>query len=68
MSANSPLQTQIDLLYHAGPVGGRRYRGQTDDPLSDKAWQQIRAVVADNAGHTRIRIQGQGMVALPSWP
>lgn len=39
--------TLIDLLRHGEPVGGRRYRGQTDDPLSDKGWQQMRAAVAD---------------------
>lgn len=35
--------TLIDMLRHGEPVGGRRYRGQTDDPLSDKGWQQMRA-------------------------
>ena len=46
MSTDSPIWTQIDLLRHGEPVGGRRYRGQTDDPLSDKGWQQMRAAVA----------------------
>ncbi len=45
MSVNPPIQTQIDLLRHGEPVGGRRYRGQTDDPLSEKGWQQMRAAV-----------------------
>ncbi len=36
----------IDLLRHGEPVGGRRYRGQIDDPLSDKGWQQMRDAVA----------------------
>ncbi len=31
----------IDLLRHGEPVGGSRYRGQIDDPLSDKGWQQM---------------------------
>jgi len=31
----------IDLIRHGEPVGGRRYRGQVDDPLSDKGWQQM---------------------------
>lgn len=39
-------QTQIDLLRHGEPVGGRRYRGQSDDPLSEKGWRQMRAAVA----------------------
>ncbi len=30
----------IDLLRHDEPVGGRRYRGQTDDALS-KPWQHL---------------------------
>jgi broad specificity phosphatase PhoE len=36
----------VDLIRHGEPVGGRRYRGQTDDPLSDKGWQQMWAAVA----------------------
>lgn len=39
-------ETCIDLLRHGEPVGGKRYRGQTDDPLSEKGWQQMRAAVA----------------------
>lgn len=38
--------TLIDLLRHGEPVGGRRYRGQTDDPLSEKGWRQMRAATA----------------------
>ena len=44
----------IDLLRHGEPVGGRRYRGQIDDPLSDKGWQQMRAAVADRDDWDRI--------------
>jgi alpha-ribazole phosphatase/probable phosphoglycerate mutase len=33
--------TTIDLLRHGQPVGGRRYRGQRDDPLSDHGWEQM---------------------------
>jgi alpha-ribazole phosphatase/probable phosphoglycerate mutase len=47
MSSHPPIQTQIDLLRHGEPVGGRRYRGQTDDPLSETGWQQMRAAVMD---------------------
>jgi len=39
------LTTTIDLLRHGEPVGGRKYRGQTDDPLSEKGWQQMRDAV-----------------------
>ncbi len=33
--------TTIDLMRHGEPVGGRRYRGQIDDPLSERGWQQM---------------------------
>lgn len=48
------LQTTIDLIRHGEPVGGRRYRGQIDDPLSDKGWRQMREAVADHAPWGRI--------------
>jgi alpha-ribazole phosphatase/probable phosphoglycerate mutase len=41
------LINRIDLLRHGEPVGGRKYRGQIDDPLSDKGWQEMRAAVQD---------------------
>jgi len=47
MVVSPPKQTQSDLLRPGEPVGGRRYRGQTDDPLSEKGWQQMRAAVKD---------------------
>ena len=34
-------ETQIDLLRQGEPVGGTRYRGQLDDALSEKGWQQM---------------------------
>lgn len=40
--------TLIDLLRHGEPVGGRKYRGRTDDPLSEKGWQQMRAAVGQH--------------------
>jgi alpha-ribazole phosphatase/probable phosphoglycerate mutase len=44
-----PLKkTTIDLLRHGEPVGGRKYRGQTDDPLSEKGWRQMREAVGDH--------------------
>jgi alpha-ribazole phosphatase/probable phosphoglycerate mutase len=42
------LVTTIDLMRHGEPVGGRRYRGQTDDPLSEKGWGQMRAAVGEH--------------------
>ncbi len=44
----------IDLMRHGEPVGGRRYRGQIDDPLSEKGWAQMRTAVGDAAPWTRI--------------
>ncbi len=39
--------TTFDFLRHGEPVGGKKYRGQTDDPLSEKGWLQMRAATAD---------------------
>jgi alpha-ribazole phosphatase len=47
MSGKLLSETRIDLLRHGEPLGGRRYRGQSDDPLSDKGWLQMRSAVAD---------------------
>jgi len=33
--------TRLDLLRHGEPLGGRRYRGQQDDALSELGWQQM---------------------------
>jgi alpha-ribazole phosphatase/probable phosphoglycerate mutase len=37
--------TVIELLRHGEPVGGSRFRGQRDDPLSERGWQQMWAAV-----------------------
>ncbi len=40
--------TQIDVIRHGEPVGGRRYRGHgVNDPLTDTGWQQMWASVPD---------------------
>ncbi len=44
----------IDLIRHGEPVGGRRYRGWLDDPLSEKGWRQMRQAVGDDAPWDRI--------------
>lgn len=44
----------IDLIRHGEAVGGRRYRGQIDDPLSEAGWQQMWAAVGDFHGWQRI--------------
>ena len=33
--------TVVELLRHGEPVGGTRIRGQSDDPLSERGWQQM---------------------------
>lgn len=38
--------TTVDFLRHGEPVGGKRYRGRTDDPLSEKGWAQMCAATA----------------------
>ncbi len=38
--------TLVDLLRHGEPVGGRRYRGKMDDPLSEHGWEQMRNAAA----------------------
>lgn len=41
--------TIIDLMRHGEPLGGSRYRGQTDDALSDKGWQEMWYAIGDTA-------------------
>ena len=44
------MTTQIDVIRHGEPVGGRRYRGHgVDDPLTEKGWQQMWDAVADRS-------------------
>jgi alpha-ribazole phosphatase/probable phosphoglycerate mutase len=42
--------TVIDLLRHGEPVGGPRYRGQVDDPLTERGWRQMWQAVDAAAG------------------
>jgi alpha-ribazole phosphatase len=46
--------TVIDLIRHGEPVGGRRYRGQIDDPLSERGWAQMWSAVKVPAPWERI--------------
>ncbi len=46
--------TTLDLMRHGEPVGGRKYRGQIDDPLSEKGWAQMRAAISEPAPWSRI--------------
>lgn len=38
-----PNKVVIDLIRHGEPVGGVRYRGSVDDPLSESGWKQLTA-------------------------
>lgn len=42
-NVSEKILTHIDLLRHGEPVGGKRYRGQVDDPLSERGWEQMHA-------------------------
>ncbi len=46
--------TTLDLLRHGEPVGGRRYRGAIDDPLSERGWQQMRDATREPAAWQHI--------------
>lgn len=48
------MSTTLDLIRHGEPVGGRKYRGQIDDPLSEKGWAQMQSAVGDAKPWTRI--------------
>jgi broad specificity phosphatase PhoE len=39
--------TLVDLLRHGEPLGGKRFRGQTDDPLSELGWRQMREALGN---------------------
>jgi len=46
--------TTVDLLRHGEPLDGRKFRGSTDDRLSEQGWQQMRAAVAEQTGWQQI--------------
>lgn len=46
--------TVIDLIRHGEPEGGKRYRGQSDDPLSATGWQQMWDTLGEQAPWQRI--------------
>ncbi len=54
MASDSYRETRIDLLRHGEPIGGRRYRGQIDDALSKKGWQQMWSAVGESADWQQI--------------
>jgi alpha-ribazole phosphatase len=48
------VETVIDLLRHGEPVGGNRYRGQQDDALSERGWQQMWTALEGRSGWQQI--------------
>ncbi|MDX1655209.1 MAG: alpha-ribazole phosphatase family protein [Candidatus Competibacteraceae bacterium] len=46
--------TTIDLLRHGEPVGGRKFRGLVDDPLSEAGWRHMRQAVGDHHPWNRL--------------
>lgn len=44
----------IDLIRHGEPEGGRKYRGQSDDPLNERGWQQMGSALGDARPWRRI--------------
>lgn len=48
------MSLRIDLLRHGEPLGGPRYRGQRDDPLSGRGWLQMHRAVATRGPWQRI--------------
>ena len=41
--------TTVDLIRHGQPLGGNRFRGQLDDPLSEAGWEDMRVSLGDEA-------------------
>lgn len=41
-------KTTLDLLRHGEPVGGKKFRGGTDDPLSEAGWRAMRSTLGNH--------------------
>ncbi|NIR59002.1 MAG: histidine phosphatase family protein [Gammaproteobacteria bacterium] len=46
--------TVVDLIRHGQPVGGERYRGHTDDPLTEEGWAQMWRAVGEHPPWQRL--------------
>lgn len=40
-------KTSFIFLRHGEPIGGKKFRGSTDDPLTETGWQQMYAAVKE---------------------
>ena len=54
MTSIASGETEIELLRHGEPLGGRRYRGKLDDALSEKGWQQMWHAVGERSDWQQI--------------
>lgn len=48
MNTQQAVTTTIDLLRHGEPIGGRKFRGSVNDPLSVEGWAQMRMAVGNH--------------------
>lgn len=46
--------TTVDLIRHGQPLGGDRFRGQLDDPLSEIGWRDMHATLGDETPCTAV--------------
>ncbi|HEY5790482.1 MAG TPA: alpha-ribazole phosphatase family protein, partial [Gammaproteobacteria bacterium] len=46
--------TTVDLIRHGQPLGGSRFRGRLDDPLSDAGWQDMRRALGQGTRWTAV--------------
>lgn len=52
--SSSGAEPLIELLRHGDVEGGACFRGERDDPLSPRGWEQMRRATADRSDWTRI--------------
>ncbi len=50
MASVTPRVHHLDLLRHGETLGGSRFRGRLDDPLTERGWEQMWAAVGPGDG------------------
>ncbi len=50
MASVTPRVHRLDLLRHGETLGGSRFRGRLDDPLTERGWEQMWAAVGPGEG------------------